>query len=103
MGRVSLTSFALLACALPALAETPTASRGCIDVQVGQSRALAYGCLNQQLQGSDPRAAKGLRERIDPVQQLQRQAPNQMGLATPAATSTRMGSTFGNSVVPQRP
>lgn len=103
MGRLSLATFALLAGALPVLAEEPKAGQGCIDVQVGQSRALAYDCLSQQLQGSDPRAAKGLRERIDPVQQLQRQAPNQMGLATPAATSTRMGNAFGNSVVPQRP
>lgn len=103
MGRLSLATFVLLAGALPVLAEEPNAGQGCIDVQVGQSRALAYDCLSQQLQGSDPRAAKGLRERIDPVQQLQRRAPNQMGLATPAATSTRMGNTFGNSVVPQRP
>ncbi|MDF9619647.1 hypothetical protein P5705_18530 [Pseudomonas entomophila] len=103
MGKMSLATFALLACALPALAEAPKAGQGCIDVRVGQSRALAYDCLSQQLQGSDPRAAKGLRERLDPVQQLQRQAPNQMGLATPAATSTRMGNAFGSSAVPQRP
>lgn len=103
MGRLSLATLVLLACALPAFAETPEASQGCIDVQVGQSRALAYDCLSQQLQGGDPRAAKGLRGRVDPVQQLQRQAPNQVGLATPAATSTRMGTAFGSSVVPQRP
>jgi len=90
----------LLACALPALAEPP---KGCIDVQVGQSRALAYDCLTQQLQGADPRAAKGLREQLDPVKQMQRRAPNQMGLATPAATSTRMGGSFGSSAMPQRP
>ncbi|MDH0301509.1 MULTISPECIES: hypothetical protein [unclassified Pseudomonas] len=104
MGRLSLAIFPLLlTCAQPVLAEQARTDQGCIDVQVGQSRALAYDCLTQQLQGSDPRAAKGLRERLDPVQQLQRKAPSQMGLATPAATSTRMGNSFGSSVVPQRP
>lgn len=93
----------LLACALPAFAEPVKDRQGCIDVQVGQSRALAYDCLTQQLQGADPRAAKGLRDQLDPVRQMQRRAPNQMGLATPAATSTRMGGSFGSSVVPQRP
>ncbi|MBC7212865.1 MAG: hypothetical protein H5U33_23195, partial [Pseudomonas sp.] len=44
-----------------------------------------------------------LREQLDPARQMQRRAPNQMGLATPAATSTRMGNSFGSSVVPQRP
>ncbi|MBV4504654.1 hypothetical protein HU751_007315 [Pseudomonas sp. BW13M1] len=104
MARLTLTALPLLlACGLPALAEPPKDNQGCIDVQVGQSRALAYDCLTQQLQGTDPRAAKGLREQLDPTRQMQRKAPNQMGLATPAATSTRMGNSFGSSVVPQRP
>lgn len=104
MARLPLTTLPLLlACALPAYAEPPKDGQGCIDVQVGQSRALAYDCLTQQLQGTDPRAAKGLREQLEPARQMQRRAPNQMGLATPAATSTRMGNSFGSSVVPQRP
>ncbi|MDH0647652.1 hypothetical protein N5D48_10170 [Pseudomonas sp. GD03858] len=104
MGRLPLAFLPLLlGYALPVLAERSEAGQGCIDVQVGQSRALAYDCLTQQLQGSDPKAAQGLREQLDPARQLQRKAPNQMGLATPAATSTRMGNSFGSSVVPQRP
>jgi hypothetical protein len=104
MGRFSLTTLALLlGTAGLALAEQPKTAQGCIDVQVGQSRALAYDCLTDQLQGGEPQAAKGLREQLDPARQLQRKAPNQMGLATPAATSTRMGSSFGSSVAPQRP
>ena len=34
---------------------------------------------------------------------INKRPPNQVGLATPAATSTRMGNTFGTSVKPQRP
>jgi hypothetical protein len=93
----------LLGCALPVFADDSGAGKGCIDVQVGQARALAYDCLTQTLRGGDQRAAERLREQTDPAQQLRRRSPNQLGLATPAATSTRMGSGFGVSVVPQRP
>lgn len=104
MIRLQTAGLALLvALALPASAEQSASQKGCIDVQVGQARALAYDCLTRQLQGSDLRARKGLQQQLDPQLQLQRKAPNQVGLATPAATSTRMGSSFGSSVVPQRP
>ncbi|MFK3776345.1 hypothetical protein [Pseudomonas sp. NPDC089406] len=104
MERLKLATLPLLlACACPALAEQGKAREGCIDVQVGQYRALAYDCLTQQLQGDNAQAAKGLQQRLDPVQQLHRRSPSQLGLATPAATSNRMGSNFGRSAKPQRP
>lgn len=104
MSRLLLTTLALLLAATgPVFAEQREPAQGCIDVQVGQARALAYGCLTEQLKGGTPQAAKGLRDQLDPARQLQRKAPNQMGLATPAATSTRMGNSFGTSAVPQRP
>ncbi|NIF25120.1 hypothetical protein F3J44_01865 [Pantoea sp. Tr-811] len=93
----------LLGLAAPALAEQASSEKGCIDVQVGQSRALAFDCLSKQLQGNDPRAGKALRAQVQAGQQVDKRQPSQLGLATPAATATRMGNSFGTSVVPQRP
>jgi hypothetical protein len=76
---------------------------GCVEVSVGGYKAPDYGCLSQQM-GNNPEGAaaaqKNQEAMNDPVNQ---RAPNQVGLATPAATSTRMGNTFGTSVKPQRP
>ncbi len=45
-------------------------------------------------------AQKNREAREKPVHQW---PPNQIGLSTPAATSVRMGNTFGTGVKPQRP
>ena len=77
-------------------------SRGCIDVQVGQTRALAYDCLTRQLQGTEgQRAARANREamRMD----VSKRPSNQLGLFNQSATGQRMGNAFGVSVHPQRP
>lgn len=77
-------------------------SRGCIDVQVGQTRALAYDCLTRQLQGGDgQRAARANREAMQ--LDVSRRSSNQLGLFNQSATGQRMGNTFGVSVHPQRP
>jgi len=76
---------------------------GCVEVSVAGYKAPDYNCLSRQM-GNNPEgtaAAKSNQEAQDvPVD---KRPPNQLGLATPAATSTRMGSTFGTSVKPQRP
>lgn len=78
-------------------------SKGCVDVQVDGYKAPDYNCLSQQM-GNNPdgaRAAQKNQERLNVP--IDKRPPSQMGLATPAATSTRMGNTFGTSVKPQRP
>ncbi|WEJ19739.1 hypothetical protein N0B28_15695 [Pseudomonas sp. SD17-1] len=75
---------------------------GCIDVQVGQARALAYDCLTRQLQnGNGQRAAQANRKAMEV--DVSRRAPNQLGLFNQSATRQRMGNAFGVSVRPQRP
>lgn len=93
----------LLACLGPtAPLQAGDSEKGCIDVQVGQSRALAYDCLSRQLQNPDhQRAARENQKAMNP--DISRRAPNQLGLFNQSATSTRMGNTFGSGVTPQRP
>ena len=99
----ALTTLLLIALSGLALAAEPTAQPvGCIDVSVGGYKAPDYGCLSQQM--SDPeqaRARQKNQEALNP--DISKKAPNKLGLATPAATSVRMGNTFGTSVMPQRP
>jgi hypothetical protein len=83
-----------------ALAEEPL---GCVEVSVGGYKAPDYGCLSQQM-GNNPEGAAAARKNQEAINDpVSKRPPNQMGLATPAATSTRMGNTFGTSVKPQRP
>ncbi|RBH56557.1 MULTISPECIES: hypothetical protein [Pseudomonas] len=99
----TLTALLLLALSGSALAAEPTAQPvGCIDVSVGGYKAPDYNCLSQQM--SDPeqtQARQKNQEALNP--DISKKAPNKLGLATPAATSVRMGNTFGTSVMPQRP
>lgn len=93
-----LSSFAL---AQPVHSESAPPA-GCIEVKVGEYRAPDYNCLSQQM--SNPQgttAARKNQQAMNPG--IDKRAPNSIGLATPAATSVRMGNTFGNSVKPQRP
>lgn len=54
--------------------------------------------------GNNPDGAKAEQKNQEAMQvPINKRPPNQMGLSTPAATSTRMGNTFGTSVKPQRP
>ncbi|SDZ62649.1 hypothetical protein [Pseudomonas sp. NFIX28] len=108
MKTLSLPATALLLGSLLPLvghAETPAATpgEGCVEVSVGGYKAPDYGCLSQQM-GNNPDAAKAAQQNREALQvPIHKRPPNQMGLATPAATSTRMGNTFGTSVKPQRP
>ena len=95
---LGLSAFALVQ---PVHAETaPTA--GCIEVKVGEYRAPDYNCLSQQM--SNPQGTAAVRKNQQAMNPgIDKRAPNAIGLATPAATSVRMGNTFGSSVKPQRP
>lgn len=103
MKRISLLASLGLCVALPLLAHADTAATGCTEVTVDGYKAPDYGCLSQQM-GSDSDAAKASRKNREAQNvPVQKRPPHQVGLATPAATSTRMGNTFGVSVKPQRP
>ena len=76
---------------------------GCVEVTVGGYKAPNYDCLSQQM-GNNSDGAAAARKNMEALNvPVHKRAPNQVGLATPAATSTRMGNTFGTSVKPQRP
>ncbi|MBV4478258.1 hypothetical protein [Pseudomonas botevensis] len=76
---------------------------GCVEVTVGGYKAPNYDCLSQQM-GNNPDGAKAAQKNQEALNvPVNKRPPNQVGLATPAATSTRMGNTFGTSVKPQRP
>ncbi len=75
----------------------------CIEVTVGGYKTPDYNCLSRQM-GNDPQAATAAQRAQDAMNvPVNERAPNSIGLATPAATSVRMGNTFGTSVKPQRP
>ncbi|WP_194791594.1 hypothetical protein [Pseudomonas sp. UFMG81] len=76
--------------------------KACVDVQVGQARALAYDCLTRQLQNSDGQKAAQANRKAQQFD-VTRQPPNRLGLFNQSATSVRMGNTFGTSALPQRP
>ncbi|MEO6679545.1 MAG: hypothetical protein ABIO21_19535 [Pseudomonas sp.] len=76
---------------------------GCVEVSVGGYKAPDYNCLSQQM-GNNPEGAAAAQKNQEAMNApVNKRPPNQVGLATPAATSTRMGNTFGTSVKPQRP
>lgn len=76
---------------------------GCVEVTVGGYKAPNYDCLSQQM-GNNPDGAAAAQKNQEAMNvPIDKRPPNQVGLATPAATSTRMGNTFGTSVKPQRP
>lgn len=76
---------------------------GCVDVGVSGYKAPDYDCLSQQM-GNNPEGAAAAQKNQEAMNvPVGKKPPNQLGLATPAATSTRMGNTFGTSVRPQRP
>lgn len=96
-----LTCSLLMAGTLP-WAQAQEGQQNCIEVQVNGYKAPDYNCLSQQLSNPDGTAAQQKNQEAMQVP-VHKRPPNQVGLATPAATSVRMGNTFGTSVKPQRP
>jgi hypothetical protein len=100
--------FALLLAAAAPLsvlaAEAPPATgdkQVCVDVEVNGQRAPSFSCLTEKL---TPRAdAKNAASMTIASEAIVNRASNQLGLFNRAATSHRMGNTFGTSARPQRP
>lgn len=94
----------LLLCAgAPLMGHAEEAPKGCAEVSVDGYRAPDFECLSQQL-GTATKAAKAAQKgREGLAVPVEKRAPNQIGLSTPAATHIRMGNTFGTSATPQRP
>ncbi|NVZ67969.1 hypothetical protein [Pseudomonas costantinii] len=93
----------LLCSVLPLIAHADSAATSCTEVTVNGAKAPDYGCLSQQM-GNNSDASKAAQKNREALNvPVQKRPPNQVGLATPAATSVRMGNTFGTSVSPQRP
>ena len=78
------------------------AEAACVEVEVNGVRTPSYACLTQKLRaakpGQNPNTLPGLNS-----EQILNRPGNQLGLFNRAATSNRMGNTFGTSVYPQRP
>ncbi|WP_339532922.1 hypothetical protein [Pseudomonas mucidolens] len=88
---------------LPLVVHAEEAPVGCVDANVGGYKAPDYACLSQQM-GNNPQGEKATQKNREAQNiEIHKRAPHQIGLSTPAATSVRMGNTFGNSVKPQRP
>ncbi|BAV74908.1 hypothetical protein PCAU_2699 [Pseudomonas chlororaphis subsp. aurantiaca] len=103
LGALPLAGHAATPVEAPAAAPGKAPTEGCIDVSVGGYKAPDYGCLSKQM-GNNPDGAKAEQKNQEAMQvPIHKRPPNQMGLSTPAATSTQMGNTFGTSVKPQRP
>ncbi|BAQ75002.1 MULTISPECIES: hypothetical protein [Pseudomonas] len=104
MKRLSCyTAALLLLSALPWTLHAEDASEGCVEVSVGGYKAPDYNCLSKQM-GNNPDAVKAAQANQQAMDKpVNKRPPNQVGLSTPAATSVRMGNTFGTSVKPQRP
>ena len=93
----------LLCACVPLVAHAEAPSTGCTEVNVDGYKAPDYGCLSQQM-GNNPQAAKAAQKNREAQNvPVDKRPANQIGLSTPAATSVRMGNTFGTSVKPQRP
>ena len=83
----------------PSVQNAPTPS--CIEVEVDGEKAPSYACLSQRLSPVAPAARpsdQGLAS-----ESITQRPGNQLGVFNRAATSNRMGNTFGSSVYPQRP
>lgn len=80
-----------------------TNADSCVEVVVNGEHTPSYACLTQKLQPTaPPRGADGAQPGLASEAITQRPS-NQLGLFNQAATSHRMGNTFGTSVYPQRP
>lgn len=103
MNALSRLARILLLSTLPGLGHAAQGEQpGCVEVSVDGYKAPDYHCLSQQMSSPENGEAKR-RNQAAMNPDITGKAPNQAGLATPAATSIRMGNTFGTSVKPQRP
>lgn len=81
----------------------PASADVCIDVKIGEDHSRYYDCLNRQMQRQTDNQANQQAVTQAAIANSQPQSPTQMGLYNQAATRERLGSSFGHSVVPERP
>ncbi len=98
---LATTALATLSAAMAQSVAPPPADGGrhttCVDVKIGDEQF--YNCLNERLRRltEQPRFSS-----TDTTLNAFSPAP-QVGTFNEAATSERLGSAFGHSVIPQRP
>lgn len=92
---------AILANAAISLAQAQEASSSCVDIEVDGQRTMSYACLQEKLQKKALQEAQ--RPKTSNSETIIEQAPNRLGMPTPATLSNRMGNNLGHSVKPQRP
>ncbi|MGJ7609599.1 MULTISPECIES: hypothetical protein [unclassified Variovorax] len=92
------------AAAQPGTAEAD-AEASCAEVTVNGVRAPSFECLTHKLQPRPQLPPQGPGDAQPGLasEAIVLRPSNQLGLFNRAATSTRMGNTFGTSVYPQRP
>lgn len=96
-------ALALWSAMAPTLAaEAKEGPASCIEVEVDGARAPAsFACLSERLRPvATPSQARDATTGSEAIVQ---RPGNQLGVFNRAATSHRMGNTFGTSVYPQRP
>jgi hypothetical protein len=81
----------------PTTTAPPTSQSLCVDVKIGDE--AFYSCLNDQLR----RLTEQGRFSSTDVPIGVTSPPNQVGTFNQAATAERLGTSFGHSVIPQRP
>ncbi len=75
----------------------------CVDVKIGEDHSRYFDCLNRQMQRQTDNQANQQAVTQAAIANSQPQSPTQQGLYNQAATRERLGSSFGHSVVPERP
>lgn len=104
--RIRLTIAAIAAAGVvevvAAQTPAPAGATPCVEVEVNGERSPSYACLTEKLLPADAKKAARPGGGLASESIVQRPAP-QLGLFNHAATSHRMGNTFGTSVYPQRP
>lgn len=103
LGIISLAALALCAGAGPAVADPPAQGGNtgpCVDVRIGNDRALDFDCLNRQFRLGADRQHMAL----PPAAPIGAgSSSTATGAANLAAAQQMMGSAFGKSAQPQRP
>lgn len=99
---LTLACSLLTAMATAFAAPPKDAPASCIEVEVDGARAPAsFACLSERLQPAPANPAA--RDATMGAEAIVQRPGNQLGVFNRAATSHRMGNTFGTSVYPQRP
>lgn len=104
--RIALASCAAstLLAVLSAYGAEPEAQAepACVEVEVDGQHVPAYDCLTRKLDASRGANTQRKEVRLE-SEQIATRPSNEIGLFNRAATSQRMGNTFGKTVSPQRP